>query len=338
MSRLTLALDAMGGDFGPSVTVPAALQALERHPNLSIQMFGLQTELEPYSRELFSALKPRIQFIDAPDVVGMDERPAYVLRHRRCSSMRLAIDAVAEGRAMACVSAGNTGALMAMAKLVIKTLPGIERPALISTLPSRHGGKVQLLDLGANINCDSETLFQFALMGHVKSQQVDGLGSPRVALLNVGEEAMKGNDVVRSTATLLTDCPEINYVGFIEGHDLFSNRADVVVCDGFVGNVCLKTCEGLSKFFIDGLKQSLRPRWLTKLLVPLLQPQLARLMNGMNPDQYNGASLLGLRGIVVKSHGNANLRSFGRAIDEAVIEMQRRVPEQIKDRLEAVLL
>jgi glycerol-3-phosphate acyltransferase PlsX len=329
----------MGGDHGPSVTVPAAVQALRIYPNLKIQLFGLEQELLPLiSKNLDDDLLSRISVHHAEDAVSMSDKPSYALRHRRNSSMRLALNAVADGAADACVSAGNTGALMSMAKFAIKTLPGIERPALVSALPSEEGGRVHMLDLGANINCDSETLFQFALMGHVLAQQVEHIAHPRVALLNIGEEEIKGNDQIKQTAQLLAECEDINFVGYIEGRDIFTGKIDVVVCDGFVGNVCLKTCEGLSEFIIKEFKRRLKPKGWMKYVLPFILPALSKMLKGLNPDQYNGASLIGLRGIVVKSHGNADLKTFLCAIDEAVVEMERQVPKRIKDQLEAALL
>jgi glycerol-3-phosphate acyltransferase PlsX len=327
----------MGGDFGPQVSVPAAMRALSAFPELSILMVGDRAALSDLlSQHKFDA--SRVEIRHTTEVVAMDERPAYALRHRRDSSMRVALKAVSDGDAQACVSAGNTGALMAMSRCVLKMLPGIERPALISALPTRAGHKVHLLDLGANINCDSDILFQFGIMGHVMASRIENIDSPRVALLNVGKEAVKGNAQVKHAAQLLSETPGINYVGYIEGHEIFNDKADVVVCDGFVGNVCLKTCEGLTQLIIGELKKRLNPKWLMKLILPILQPQLARMLSGMNPDQYNGASLLGLRGIVVKSHGNADDSAYFNAIREAVLEVERQVPARIKDQLETVLM
>lgn len=335
MPRLTLALDAMGGDFGPPVTVPAALAALSRYPHLIIKLFGDAVRLRPL---LPAQLPERLELCHAAETVAMGDRPAQVVRSKRQSSMWLALSAVASGEADACVSAGNTGALMSMAKLQLKTLPGIERPALVAALPTHCGGRVHMLDLGANVDCDATTLLQFALMGHVKAKLVEGIARPRIALLNVGAEQVKGNEQVRQAARLLGECPDLQYIGFIEGNDLFSGRADVIVCDGFVGNVCLKTGEGLTHFLVSELKDSLRPRWLARWVLPLLLPRVAKLVKTMNPDHYNGASLLGLRGIVVKSHGNAGIPAFINAIAEAVVEVQRQVPARIAEQLDAALL
>ncbi len=325
----------MGGDLGPPITVPAALAALSRYPHLTIKLFGDAVRLRPL---LPAQLPERLELCHAPDSVAMGDKPAQVVRSKRQSSMWLALEAVARGQADACVSAGNTGALMSMAKLQIKTLPGIERPALVAALPTLCGGRVHMLDLGANVDCEALTLLQFALMGHVKAKLVEGIARPRIALLNVGAEQVKGNEQVRQAARLLGECEDLQYIGFIEGNELFSGRADVIVCDGFVGNVCLKTGEGLTHFLVSELKRSLRPSWLARWILPLLLPRVAKLVKTMNPDHYNGASLLGLRGIVVKSHGNAEIPAFINAIDAAIVEVQRQIPARIAEQLDNALV
>ena len=334
MPNLTVALDVMGGDYGPSITLAASLLALSQHPSLNLILVGSPNAISDWHSSLIPEFATRVRLVAAEQVVEMDERPVSALRNKRQSSMRLALEEVAEGRAQACVSAGNTGALMAMSKLVLKMLPGIERPALITALPTVSGGKLHMLDLGANVDCDSETLFQFALMGSAMTQVVEGIDQPRVALLNIGEEEIKGNDQIKQTALLLQSCDDINYTGFIEGNALFADQADVIVCDGFVGNICLKTCEGLSSLLLAKLFTGKNtPSW-KKWLIKRLFPQAANLKAAMNPDQYNGASLLGLRGIVVKSHGNARAEALATAISEAVIEIERQVPRRIADLLE----
>ncbi|GAA4879695.1 phosphate acyltransferase PlsX [Ferrimonas pelagia] len=338
MSSLTLALDAMGGDHGPHVTVPAALQALSHYPHLNLILVGDRIAIGEQLRRHNATESPRLQLLHAEQVVPMTERPIQALRTRRQSSMRLALDLVRDGQADACVSAGNTGALMAMAKVVIRTLPGIDRPALVATLPTLSDQPVYLLDLGANVVCDSETLFQFAVMGSVLAECVGQRRMPRLALLNVGSEEIKGNDQVQQAAQLLQACPQLNYRGFIEGDGIFSGAVDVIVCDGFVGNVTLKASEGIAHLLIQQLKQGIEGNLLARLLGWLLKGRLRRLNQRMNPDQYNGASLLGLRGIVVKSHGNADQAAFLRALEEAMVEVERQVPGRIKDRLESVLL
>ncbi|GAA5189338.1 phosphate acyltransferase PlsX [Ferrimonas gelatinilytica] len=281
---------------------------------------------------------PRLQLLHAEQVVPMSERPVQALRTRRQSSMRLALDLVRDGQADACVSGGNTGALMAMAKVVLRTLPGVERPALVATLPTLGGEPVYLLDLGANVACDSETLFQFAVMGSVLAECVGKRAQPRLALLNVGAEEIKGNDQVQQAAQLLQSTPQLNYRGFIEGDGIFTGAVDVIVCDGFVGNITLKASEGIARLLVQQLKQGIQGNILARMLGWMLKRRLSRFNRQMNPDQYNGASLLGLRGIVVKSHGHADEAAFLRAIEEAMVEVQRQVPRRIKDRLESVLL
>lgn len=337
MADLTLALDAMGGDFGPQVTVPAAMQALAHYPRLKISLFGDLQQIARYLAPEFQN-HPRLSLEHCQQIVTMHDRPLTAIRNRRDSSMRKAIDMVQQGRAGACVSAGNTGVLMAMAKLVLKTLPGIDRPALVAQLPTLNDKPVYMLDLGANVSCDSEALFQFAVMGSVVAETVDSIKSPRVSLLNIGEEDIKGNDVVRQAAELLKGSNQINYCGFIEGHQIFDGVSDVIVCDGFVGNISLKTTEGVANLMLDHIKQLTNRNVFTRLLGLIAGPFLKKAFVKMKPDQYNGASLLGLRGIVVKSHGNADKVAFLNAIKQAVIEVEQQVPERIQDRLESLLL
>lgn len=338
MRNLTISLDMMGGDYGPRSTIPAALAAVEQFPQLHLILCGnsqyLQTELN--KRNVSN--HPQLTIEHCEQVVNMDEKPAGALRSKKNSSMRKALDLVHSGQSCACVSSGNTGALLAMAHYVLKMLPGLERPALISTLPTNGPRPVYLLDLGANVTCDSEVLFQFAVMGSVMAEQVEQIDKPRIALLNMGEEAIKGSDQIKHASQLLTDASEINYVGYIEGSDIFSGKADVIVCDGFVGNVALKTCEGIANLIIGKLKAALHKNLINRLLGLLLMPALKKLYKRVNPDHYNGASLIGLGGIVVKSHGNASDVAFLNAIKEAVREVERQVPDKIKDKLEAVLI
>lgn len=339
LNGLTLALDVMGGDFGPSVTLPAARMALQHFPELHLLLFGHSEKINAFLASLEPELAQRAECCPCQQVVSMAERPAHALRSKPDSSMRKAVEAVADGAADACVSAGNTGALMAISRQVLRSLPGIDRPALVSTLPTVDGGKVHMLDLGANLDCSSDTLFQFALMGAVLAEQIEGITAPAVALLNIGSEANKGNDQIKQAAQLLTDCPQINYMGYIEGNELFLSRTDVVVCDGFVGNICLKTCEGLTQLFLGqlaGVKQ--RGNWWQRLQSRLLASSVKRFTARMNPDQYNGASLLGLRAIVVKSHGHADAKAFYNALVQAISEVRRQVPSRISESVEAVML
>lgn len=338
MRNLTISLDMMGGDYGPRSTIPAAIDAVEQFPHLTLILCGNSQYIQTELNKRDALTHPRLQVHHCEQVVNMDERPASALRSKRDSSMRVALDLVQQGKADACVSSGNTGALLAMAHYVLKTLPGIERPALISTLPTHKKRPVYLLDLGANITCDSEVLFQFAVMGAVMAEQVEQLENPKVALLNMGEEEIKGSDQIKHTAQLLNQTEQINYIGYIEGSDIFSGKADVIVCDGFVGNVALKTCEGIANLIINKLKKALNKNLMSRILGFLLMPALKKLYKRVNPDHYNGASLIGLGGIVVKSHGNASAIAFLNAIKEAVREVERQVPEKIKDKLEAALV
>jgi glycerol-3-phosphate acyltransferase PlsX len=339
-NSLTLALDVMGGDKGPLITISSAIMAINHMPNLHLILCGdehiITTELARLniSKQDLSQHQ-QLSIFATSQTVEMDDKPVFALRSKKDSSMRKALDLVNEGKAQACVSAGNTGALFSMAHFVLKTLPGVERPALISSLPTHDDDKhVFMLDLGANVFCDSHVLYQFGVMGSVMAQQVDGIDNPRIALLNMGEEAIKGSDHIKLAALELAENKTINYVGFIEGSDIFSNKADVIVCDGFVGNVALKTCEGVARLVYDKSKTAFSQNILIKLLTLIVKPSLKKIFKSMNPDQYNGASLIGLRGIVVKSHGNANSSAFFSAIMEAVKEVERQVPEKIKNSLE----
>lgn len=338
MMSLTLALDAMGGDFGPRITVPATLQALRLHPQLNIILVGDEAQITPLLHNVSPAIFNRISVRHTTETVAMSDQPVFALRHRKQSSMRLALEAVQEGAAQACVSAGNTGALMAMSKVLLKTLPGIHRPALVSCLPAVNKTPVYLLDLGANVACDAQALAQFAVMGSVLSEVVDDTSAPKVALLNVGVEELKGNEQVQSAAQLLQKTPHINYVGFIEGNDLYSGDVDVIVCDGFVGNITLKTSEGIARLLVQQLKKGLTQGFFVRFLAKLIAPRIRSVLNQMNPDHYNGATLLGLRAIVIKSHGSADEAAYLRAINVAVTEAQRRLPQMLKQRLESILL
>lgn len=337
-SRLTIALDIMGGDNGPLVTLPAALKALQENTHLHYILCGDQAIIRAFLDNSPPFDQDRIQIEHCEQQVEMDERPTAALRNKKHSSMRRMLELVEEGKADACVSAGNTGALLAMAYYVLKTLPGIDRPALISSVPTTTKHTVYLLDLGANVNCDSETLFQYAVMGAVQAEEVAGIQNPRVALLNVGEEQIKGNDQVKYTSQLLSAAKGINYIGFVEGNDIFTDSADVVVTDGFVGNIALKSCEGLANLVIDEVKKVSNKNLMTRIMAKIALPLLRKIYLTVNPDQYNGASLIGLRGIVVKSHGNASVDAFVYAIQEAIQEVSRQVPTKIKDKIESVLM
>jgi glycerol-3-phosphate acyltransferase PlsX len=337
LSRLTLALDIMGGDFGPHIILPAALNSLLENPNLYLILCGPIELLEAWYDKQTPDIQSRSQLSDCQQVVAMDEAPIAALRNKKDSSMRRMLNLVEQGQADGCVSAGNTGALLAMAYHVLKMLPGVHRPALISLMPTVDSGKVYLLDLGANVDCDSEVLFQYAVMGSVLAELVGKLDKPKVGLLNVGSEQNKGNERVKCTAKMLRESPSINYIGYVEGNDIFSQKADVIVTDGFAGNIALKSCEGLTKLVINEVKKASNQNWLNRILAKIALPLLRNIYLRMNPDQYNGASLIGLRGIVVKSHGNASSEAFLYAIRQAVKEVSMQVPTRIKDKIEAVL-
>ncbi|WP_106593172.1 phosphate acyltransferase PlsX [Marinobacterium halophilum] len=331
-----IAVDAMGGDFGPRITVPAALDALRRHPSLNILLVGHQQQILPLLKHCDSALRVRIELLHAETVVAMNERPTFALRRRQDSSMYMALQSVAQGRAQACVSAGNTGALMVLGRGILQMLPGIDRPAITSTVPTA-AGHCHMLDLGANVDCSAEHLLQFAIMGSVMLRAVERIESPTVALLNIGAEEIKGNEQVKLASRLLTERTGLNYIGFIEGDGVFSGEADLVVCDGFVGNIALKSSEGLARLISCKVRQSFSRNLYRRLLALLARPLIRELQQQLDPGLHNGASLLGLQGIVVKSHGGANHDCFGYAIDKAVAEAEMNIPERISKQLEHYL-
>jgi phosphate acyltransferase len=336
---ITIALDAMGGDHGPSVVVPAALCALKKQPQLHLTLVG-DTEIlrQILAKNHYQELPPRLSIVHASQQVAMDELPANALRSKKDSSMRVTINLVKEKTAMAGVSAGNTGALMAISKFVLKTLPGIDRPAIITSLPTIHPTtKVRVLDLGANIDSTAEQLFQFAVMGSVLANAVDNIEKPRVALLNVGTEEIKGTEPVKKAAQLLLETPQINYIGFVEGDDIYKGNADIIVCDGFVGNVMLKSSEGLAWIITQYIKNAFARNWLTKLSALAAIHVLGSVRKQIDPARYNGASLLGLQGIIIKSHGSANVVAYTHAIEEAVVQAKQNVPEKIASRVGQLL-
>ena len=338
MRNFTIALDAMGGDFGPHISLSASYKSLQQHPNLSLLIVGDSQHVTPLLKRHQLLDHPRVKFVHAPETISMDDNPVSVLRHRTESSMHVALQLVANGEADACVSAGNTGALMLLAKHTLKTIEGISRPALVSALPNNSGGHSYLLDLGANLQCDSDTLFNFAIMGSVLCEKVEQITSPAVSLLNVGRETNKGSDIIKRCADLLSQTNCINYNGFIEANELFDSRADVVVTDGFSGNIALKSYEGMGRVFFSQLKQALNSTWYSRLLGKVLNPIIKNQLKHLHPDLYNGASLIGLRGIVVKSHGSANVEAFTYAIEQAIKEIQWQIPASITERLESVLV
>ncbi|MGI9304394.1 MAG: phosphate acyltransferase PlsX [Gammaproteobacteria bacterium] len=332
---ITIALDAMGGDHGAEVIVPAALAALERYDDIALVLVGDFDRLNAHLNATNKARSVRLQVAHASETVDMDEPPAQALRMKKDSSMRVAIDQVRKGKADACVSAGNTGALMAIARFVLKTLPGIDRPAICTAIPSIRG-HTHMLDLGANVDCKAEHLFQFAVMGSVLVSAVDDVAEPRVGLLNVGQEAIKGNDQVREAGRLL-EGSSLNYIGHVEGDDIYCGDVDVVVCDGFVGNVALKTSEGVAQMVSHYASQEFRRNLITRLGGLFAMPVLKAFRRRIDPRQYNGASLLGLQGIVIKSHGGADEVAFENAIRIARVEAKLGVPQRIDKRLEQML-
>ena len=321
----------MGGDIGVAVCVPAGLTLARQRHELSLILVGQTEKIEPLLQG-FEDIESRVRIVDAREVVGMDESPADALRKKKNSSLRVATDLVRRGEADACVSAGNTGALMATGRFVLKTLPGISRPAIMTAVPTMQG-HAHMLDLGANTNCSPENLFQFAVMGSVVASQIENISRPRIGLLNIGVEDIKGNDTVREAAALL-GASALNYVGFVEGDDIFEQKADVVVCDGFSGNVALKSIEGTSRLITHYLRQEFKSGLYGKLAGMIARPVLNSLRTKLDPRRYNGASLVGLNGIVIKSHGGADEIAFQQAIQTAMIEVEKAVPDQIRKMLE----
>ena len=333
-----IAVDAMGGDFGLQVTVPAVIKCLERHSDLHILLVGDKPSMEAKLGASKEKYADRLSLVHTTEVVGMGEPPAKALRFKKDSSMRVAINLVKEGTAAACVSAGNTGALMATAKFVLRTIPGIARPAIISRMPNlNENGSSFMLDLGANLDCTGEHLFQFAVMGAVLASSVHGMKHPKVGLINVGEEQIKGNAPVKEANQLLMETPEINYVGFVEGNDIYSGRIDVVVCDGFIGNVALKASEGLMRSVYTILNRELRRNFVTKFVGLLIKWTLKSVIKKIDPKSYNGASLVGLNGIVIKSHGAAGVDAFATAVSLALQEVELNVPSQILHQVSALV-
>ncbi len=330
---IRIAVDCMGGDHGVHVTVPAALAFLARTPDASLVLVG---DASVVDAELAKTRgdRTRIRVLHASQVVAMDEPPASALRTKRDSSMRLAIDLVKGGEADCAVSAGNTGALMAIARFVLKMLPGVERPAIASAMPTQTGHTL-MLDLGANVNCSAQQLLQFAVMGSALATIMDTKDRPTVGLLNIGEEDIKGNDVVKEAAELLR-ASDLNFHGNIEGDDIYKGTTDVVVCDGFVGNVALKSSEGLVRMLAVYLREEFTRSWFTRFAALVSLPVINAFKRRVDPRRYNGASLLGLRGIVVKSHGSADSVSFQSAIERAYQEARSDLPKLISRHMEAL--
>lgn len=324
---LIIAVDAMSGDHGAEVAVPAALDVLAATPDLELKLVGRGDVLRP----LLGGDRERCTVVEASEVVGMDERPQDAVRRKKDSSMRVAINLLKNGEAMACVSAGNTGALLATARFVLGMIPGVDRPAIVSAVPAAHGHTV-MLDLGANPDCTADHLVQFAVMGSIIAADLHGFENPRVGLLNIGEEDIKGSDVVKQAAELLKESG-LNYCGNVEGDQIWRGAADVVVCDGFVGNVLLKSSEGLAQMIANGLKEEFSRNLLTKLSALLALPVIRAFKRRFDHRAYNGASLLGLKGIVFKSHGSADAYAFRCALERAAEAARESLPEKIAARM-----
>jgi glycerol-3-phosphate acyltransferase PlsX len=327
---LRIAIDCMGGDHGLPVTVPAAVAFAQAEPDVFLLLVGDEPAIRERLASVAGVPLARIEVRHAPEVVAMDEPPASALRGKRRSSMRLAIEAVRDGEAQACVSAGNTGALMAISRFVLKMLEGIDRPAIAAPLPNQRGGVTTMLDLGANVDCEPQHFLQFAIMGAALAAAVEGKNTPTIGLLNIGEEVIKGNDAVRQAAELLR-ASSLAFHGNVEGNDIFEGTTDVVVCDGFVGNVALKTSEGLARMIGGFIREEYGRGLLSRLAGLVSLPVLGRLKRRLDHRRYNGASLIGLRGIVIKSHGSADALAFEQALRRAHDAARNRLLERIAE-------
>jgi phosphate acyltransferase len=326
----------MGGDFGPHCIVPACIACLAEYPSLHLVLVGQPSLLESLIARHPAVDRARLRVEAADEVINMDERPAQALRGKPNSSMRVSLELLRDGAVQACVSAGNTGALMALSRYVLKTLPGIDRPAMVAAIPTQTGF-CHVLDLGANVDCSAEQLYQFAVMGSVAAEAL-GVLRPRVALLNVGTEDIKGNQQVKLAASLLQQAEGLNYIGFVEGDGLYRGEADVVVCDGFVGNILLKSSEGLASMIAVRVEAVFKTSLVARMVGALALPLLRRLQGELAPAQHNGASFVGLQGIVVKSHGAAGVEGFKAAIRRALREIEEDLPQQLHGRLGEHLL
>ena len=330
---IKVSIDASGGDYGIPVTIEAGINALSNYEDLQIHFVGdslsIENELKKHRKS--NLLNNRIDITHATEVITMDESPSNALRRKKDSSMRIAINLVKDGITDACVSAGNTGALMAIARFVLKTIDGVDRPAIMSSVPTITGHN-HMLDLGANIDSKPETLLQFAIMGSIAVQHTENIQKPSIGLLNVGVEDMKGHEKIQATADLLKNS-SLNYQGFVEGDDIYKGVVDVIVCDGFEGNIALKASEGVANMVSHYIKESFNKNLLTKIVALFAKPVLKNFKAKVDPGKHNGASLLGLKGVVVKSHGNADAESFLQAIKEAYLEAHAKITEKISTQL-----
>ncbi len=333
--KIKIAIDAMGGDAGIKTVVEGVAIALKKNSNLNVILVGNESEIKKAllinKIDKYLSEPARIEIKATTEVIESDDPPALVLRNKKGSSMHVSIELVRDGLADACVSAGNTGALMALSRYILKMLSGINRPALCTAVPNKYGS-VHWLDLGSNINCDAKKLVQFAVMGSALCNVVDEQENPKVGLLNIGSEDIKGSDEIKEAAAILQELP-MNYIGFVEGNDIYNGEVDVVACDGFVGNVALKASEGLAVFIKNLLKEKFKRNIFTMFLGLMLAPIFKGIINKINPDLYNGATLLGLNGIVIKSHGGANAFAFANAIKIAHLEAKKQLPAKIEKLL-----
>ena len=333
---IRIAVDAMGGDFGPSVTVPASLAFLDNHPDSVVLIVGLGTALSAQQNFAALHLHPRCHVVAASEVVTMDDSIEVALRRKKDSSMRVAVQQVKDAAADAAVSAGNTGALMAISRYVLKTLEGIDRPAIATQLPNAAGGATTVLDLGANVDCSEHHLLQFAVMGSALVSAVTGVLAPSVGLLNIGEEAIKGSEVIKKAGELLRSASQsgdLNFFGNVEGNDIFKGTTDIVVCDGFVGNVALKASEGLAGMIGGFIKAEFSRNIFTKMAALVAYPVLSAFKKRVDHRRYNGAALLGLRGLVFKSHGSADAFAFERALNRAYDAARNNLLGKVKERI-----
>lgn len=330
----------MGGDHGPSVTIPAAISFVNLVPEAELVLVGREDVISAVLKKHKAANHPRLSIVHASEIVAMDDSIEIALRRKKNSSMRVAVTLVKDGRVQACVSAGNTGALMAVSRYVLKTLPGIDRPAICSILPNQNDGPTYMLDLGANVDCEPQHLHQFAIMGSALVSAVEGKPKPTIGLLNVGEEDIKGNDVVKKTAVLLREAHAkgvLNFYGNVEGNDIFKGTTDIVVCDGFVGNITLKASEGLGRLVKSVLTTEFKRTPMNMLGAIFARSALKAISRRMNPSRYNGGSLLGLRGIVIKSHGGADIQGFEQAIKRAFDAVKYDVLSRISATMKELL-
>ncbi len=329
---IKITIDCMGGDYGPSVTVPAAISFLRAHDDLELLLVGLEDSIRAQLKKCKALNEPRLSVYAATEVVAMDDSIEVALRKKKNSSMRVALSLIKEGHAQACVSAGNTGALMAVSRYMLKTLAGIERPAIAAVMPNQYG-YTTMLDLGANVDCEPHHLLSFAEMGHALVAAVEGKERPTIGLLNIGEETIKGNGAIKRAGELLR-ASTLNFYGNVEGNDIYKGTTDVIVCDGFAGNVALKTSEGLAQMLNSIIKEEFSRSWLSKLMACLAWPVLSRLKRRVDHRRYNGAALLGLRGLVIKSHGSADVYAFKWAIKRGYDAIKNNLQERLERAIE----